>query len=289
MLKHALPCQWNSIHFSFSTRWGWFNAYFSIVWLNQGMLLQNTLKQTNKKRLSHTEMQTQTGKENYYFTCIDGSSEYIDGFYRNEPCGRQRRRLRLEQSLQPGTWNINYYNSIILVKRTNLRPLNGMSGAGSASFLPIFVFSDRKKLQNFRFISKMKIDNSWLYVETDESVCIVADFGIKTKHWRRWLQMFIPVTRQFGISWSFPFHTTLISQQIGEVTQACQSMSIWKQDPCDKKIALLLWPVSSFLVALLSADKHSKAKPTMTKRLRTENIEPISFVEKTLENTKACI
>lgn len=180
MLKHALPCQWNSIHFSFSTRWGWFNAYFSIVWLNQGMLLQNTLKQTNKKRLSHTEMQTQTGKENYYFTCIDGSSEYIDGFYRNEPCGRQRRRLRLEQSLQPGTWNINYYNSIILVKRTNLRPLNGMSGAGSASFLPIFVFSDRKKLQNFRFISKMKIDNSWLYVETDESVCIVADFGIKT-------------------------------------------------------------------------------------------------------------
>ena len=103
MLKHALPCQWNSIHFSFSTRWSWFNAYLTIVWLNQGMLLQNTLKQTKKKRLSHTEIQTQTGKENYYFTCIDGSSEYIDGFYRNEPCGRQRRRLRLEQSLQLGT------------------------------------------------------------------------------------------------------------------------------------------------------------------------------------------
>lgn len=109
------------------------------------------------------------------------------------------------------------------------------------------------------------------------------------QHWRRWLQMFIPVTRQFGISWSFPFHTTLISQQIGEVTQACQSMSIWKQDRCNKKIALLLWLVSSFLVALLSADKHSKAKATTIKRLRTEHIEPISFVEKTLENTKACI
>lgn len=180
MLKHALPCQWNSIHFSFSTRWCWFNAYLTIVWLNQGMLLQNTLKQTKKKRLSHTEIQTQTGKENYYFTCIDGSSEYIDGFYRNEPCGRHRRRLTLEQSRQPGTCNINYYNSIILVKRTNLRPLKGMSGAGSASFLPIFVFSDRNKLQNFRIISKRKIDNSWLYVETDESVCIGADFGIKT-------------------------------------------------------------------------------------------------------------
>ena len=85
-----------------------------------------------------------------------------------------------ENYFEPCTCNINYYNSIILVKRANLRPLNGMSGAGSASFLPIFVFADRKKLQNFRFISKMKIHNSWLYVETDESVCIGADFGIKT-------------------------------------------------------------------------------------------------------------
>lgn len=43
-----------------------------------------------KKRLQDTEIQTQTAKENYYFTCIDGSSEYIDGFYGNEPCGRQQ-------------------------------------------------------------------------------------------------------------------------------------------------------------------------------------------------------
>ena len=32
--------------------------------------------------------------------------------------------------------------------------------------------------------------------------------------------------QQFGNEWSLPFHVTLISQQMGEVTWACQPISI---------------------------------------------------------------
>ena len=154
MLKHALPCQWNSIHFSFSTRWCRFNAYLPIVWLNQSMLLENTLKKRKKKIIRHRNPNSNCQRKLLFYVYW-----WLIWIYRwflwkwalwtTAKWWTKRRRLfRLVQSLRPGTCNNNYHNSIILFKRTNLRPLKGMSGAGSASFLPIFVSADRKKLQN---------------------------------------------------------------------------------------------------------------------------------------------